>query len=563
MTEKNSKKDSDVNINSKSVRESIQKLANSIRAERNVAGSLLDIYADVAIIERLNNRNNQIIYGRRGSGKTHLLLALAEVIEQNNDSDSSTISVYIDLRKVLPLVTEHDETKLETSVLIFQHIINELISGLSLAIPKIFSIGFTLFKDSRTSIKEEQIRSISKMLNLEFNGKEFNRLGNVEFSEDETRKIAGSLNASKDPSISANAGIETKKSRSKKQIKYISFSEVSELLGNLLSVLNDINVTCLLDEWSELPLNLQPYISELLKRTFIASNYTLKIAAIPYRSKFRDNISDEHKIGLEEGGDVFPITLDNRHVFEVDKNETREFYNELLYKHLISIDKNYKRVEKKKFINMFLANQALSEILIASAGIPRDFMNLFILSYSNRIDKNKRIILRDIRSATTEWYKTDKKEEIEKDNSTRSLFKAIVERIVIEKNRTHFLMPKKYSDNRHIKKLVDLRALHLRQEGISHKHFANKQYDAYSIDYGSYTSIDIQKRSLDTDFPDLKTSESVRDARAFSIEDEFFEKFFLEIGEGIICKSCNRTIDTNHLAYTKQKLCNNCYEKVE
>jgi len=222
----------------------------------------------------------------------------------------------------------------------------------------------------------------------------------------------------------------------------------------------------------------------------------------------------------------------------------------------------YKDVDQRKYINIFFANQALSEILIASAGIPRDFMHLFILSYGLRTNLKQRIILKNIRSATTEWYHSDKKEEIEKDQPIRTLFEAIVDRIVIEKEKTHFLMPQKYSENKHIKKLVDLRALHIRQKGISHKHFPNKIYDAYSIDYGSYTSIDIQKRQLDTDFINLKTIENVRDARSISLEDEFFEKHILNIGEGIKCPKCSRIVDTNHLAYKKQNLCNHCFEKI-
>jgi hypothetical protein len=129
------------------------------------------------------------------------------------------------------------------------------------------------------------------------------------------------------------------------------------------------------------------------------------------------------------------------------------------------------------------------------------------------------------------------------------------------------LLPQKYSENKHIKKLVDLRVLHIRQKGISHKHITNRLYDVYSVDYGSYTSLDITKNSLDTDFvqltQDLKTIEDVRDARALSLEDDFFDKFILKIGEGKKCPHCGKTIDVNHMAYLKQSICNHCFEKVE
>lgn len=63
------------------------------------------------------------------------------------------------------------------------------------------------------------------------------------------------------------------------------------------------------------------------------------------------------------------------------------------------------------FINQFLTNQALREILIASAGIPRDFLNIFIAAYNifYRSPKNRHIGVTDVRKATAQWYEVDKK----------------------------------------------------------------------------------------------------------------------------------------------------------
>lgn len=556
-------------INSDKVQNAINKLSDSIRAERNESESFLEIYADKKVINRLKNHNNQIIYGRRGSGKTHLLLALAEALVEESSS-KKVIPVYIDLRKLLPLITEIDSSKEETSILIFQQIINDILQRLIRNLKFIFDIKEFGTKKLLEHVKEDKLKEISQKLNIEFDGRKIRKLGAVEFNEEEISKIAGSLSLSKNFSLNADGLKQLKKFESDQYIKYVSFSEISRYLNELLIALNDVKIVCLLDEWSELPIRLQPYISELLKRTFIASNYTFKIAAIPYRSNFRDSSDESNKIGLEEGGDIFPLSLDNRYIFETDKSGTRDFYNELLVKHLKDIDETiFDEVDENKFINLFFANQALSEILVASAGIPRDFMHIFILAYNNRTNRNQRIVLKNIRNATSEWYSTDKKEEIEKDKSIKYLFEGIVNEIVIGKKKTHFLLPQKYSDNPHIKKLVDLRVLHIRQKGISHKHITNKLYDVYSIDYGSYTNLDIAKNTLDTDFQqlsqDLKTVEDIRDARSLSLEDDFFNKFILEIGEGIKCQNsnCGKTIDTNHLAYKKRNLCNYCFEVQE
>jgi hypothetical protein len=552
-------------LNSELVRNTINELANSIRAERNESDSFLDIYADKKIIDRLLNHNNQIIYGRRGSGKTHLLLALAESIVQNSKENYKSIPIYIDLRKLLPLITDANKSKEETSVLIFQHIINNILTSLTKSLKYIFNIEEVGKESLIEKLRKEKLIEILEKLNIEFDGRKIKKLGALEFNQEEINKIAGSLKLSKDPNINFDGLKQLKSLYSEQYIKYISFSEISKYLDELLYALNDIKIVCLLDEWSELPIDLQPYISELLKRTFIASNYTLKIAAIPYRSNFRDTKDETHKIGLEEGGDIFPLSLDNRYIFETNKNGTRDFYNELLVKHIKDINpKMFDDINEEKFINIFFANQALAEILVASAGIPRDFMHLFILSYNNRTNLTQRIILKNIRSSTSEWYSTDKKEEVEKDKSIKYLFEGIVNEIVIGKKKTHFLLPQKYSDNPYIKKLVDLRVLHIRQKGISHKHIINRLYDVYSIDYGSYTSLDISKNTLDTDFQqltqDLKTIEDVRDARSLSLEDDFFNKFILAIGEGLKCNKCSETIDTKHLAFIKQNLCNHCFE---
>lgn len=556
-------------INSDKVKNAINKLANNIRTERSSVVNLLDIYADKSILGRLDNHNNQIIYGRRGTGKTHLLFAFQDLIVQKNTTENlKRFPIYIDLRKYLPLFTSSSSINIESSVLIFQAIINNLIETLNNNLKYIFGIEeygtFSSFELSRI----EKLKGILNSLNIEFNGREFKRLGPVEFNKEEIKNITGSLKLNKNPEINIDSKKEQKNLYSETKIQYLSFNEISKLLEDLSYELNDTKIVFLLDEWSEIPMDLQPYLSELIKRVFISSNYTFKIAAIPYRSKFRETIHNDMKIGLEEGGDIFPITLDNRYIYEIDKIGTKNFYNELLINHLKEIDISiFENIDENKFINYFFANQALAEILIASAGIPRDFINLFILSYNNRNNITQRIILKNIRNSTTEWYTSDKKEEIDKDKTTRHLFEELVNQVILVKKKTHFLLPQKYSENKFIKKLVDLRVLHLRQKGISHRHIPNKTYDVYSIDYGSYTSLDINKTTLNTDFSELisnlNTIEDIREARSLSIEDDFFEKFNLETGQGIKCPKCSRTIDINHLAYIKQKICNNCYEKVD
>ncbi len=55
---------------------------------------LLDTFVDVGILPQLDNQNNQILYGRRGTGKTHVLKVLSS---QLREEKKNTV-VYIDAR---------------------------------------------------------------------------------------------------------------------------------------------------------------------------------------------------------------------------------------------------------------------------------------------------------------------------------------------------------------------------------------------------------------------------------------------------------------------------------
>jgi len=68
----------------------------SKRAETVERAKLVETFVDVGpLFTLLRTNNHQIIHGRRGTGKTHALLYLAEAVTKNGD-----ISVYVDMRTV-------------------------------------------------------------------------------------------------------------------------------------------------------------------------------------------------------------------------------------------------------------------------------------------------------------------------------------------------------------------------------------------------------------------------------------------------------------------------------
>jgi DNA replication protein DnaC len=91
-------------IRDERIKSSIEGLDNLIRAEYNSSKNFLDYYAGKDKIGNVNNIKNQVIYGRRGTGKTHLLRALQETLLE----DSSYFPVYIDVRSFKPLLNDEN-----------------------------------------------------------------------------------------------------------------------------------------------------------------------------------------------------------------------------------------------------------------------------------------------------------------------------------------------------------------------------------------------------------------------------------------------------------------------
>jgi hypothetical protein len=552
------------------IQEVIKKLTNNIRAENIDGNSFLSIYADETNITNIDNNNNQIIYGRRGSGKTHLLLALREKIN-TSFSENRRLAIYKDCRQLLPYLGKGIVDPELNATIIFQMIVQEIIDSFCINIRLILEKEDIFGKiDAGDNLKITQLKALLSNINLSLQGKTIAKLGDITFTREEQSTTSGNGKIASAPELSFGKSAATKESSTANSIKYISFGDISTTLREITELVQLERTIFLLDEWSEIPTDTQKHLSEQIKRAFIAEKFTFKIAAIPSRTSLGHKTSEKF-YGLEDGGDIFGYQLDNRYIFETNKVETRNFFNDLLYKHLAAIDSGKittllkdSKSTNEKFINLFLTNKALGELCIASAGIPRDFINLLLHAYDKfLLVKAKHISVRNIRMATSEWYETDKKKQVDDHAIEKKLLEAITQEIIIKKRSTHFMIAEKNSGNKHIQSLIDFRVLHLRKRGYSHKDILGETFNVYSIDYGCYNHLSFTRSKLDTDvLTNLNVHENIREIRRIYLDDKFFEAFSLEVGESFNCPSCKKPIDTNHLAFKKQSLCNHCYEHV-
>ena len=106
-----------------------------------------------------------------------------------------------------------------------------------------------------------------------------------------------------------------------------------------MKVLNGKRLWILLDEWSVIPLELQPYLANLIRRSlFPVQGITIKIGAIEKRSKFQQALEAGDYRGIELGGDASADwDVDNFMVFDNDEARAVAFFQNVIYRHYRSI----------------------------------------------------------------------------------------------------------------------------------------------------------------------------------------------------------------------------------
>ncbi len=246
----------------------------------------------------------------------------------------------------------------------------------------------------------------------------------------------------------------------------------------------------LIDEWAEVPLDLQPFLADLFRRTlFSIRGITVKIAAIEKRTNFKIAVESNY-IGIEAGADISSsLNLDEFMVFDNDPKKSIDFYQQLLYKHVNQLlsEENLGFASKETFTNAaFTQILALEELVRASEGVPRDAINILIHS-AIKADNDK-ISIPYIRTAARNWYITDKEKAVSARPKAKFLLRWIIDEVIGKLNSRAFLLSTETEDDS-IEYLFDNRILHLIKQSISAKDLPGERFNVFAIDYGTYVQL--------------------------------------------------------------------------
>lgn len=464
----------------------------SRRAEAVDRATLVGTFVDTgALLTLLASRDHQVIFGRRGTGKTHALLYLAETAAQRGE-----IAVYVDLRTIgstgglygdnsIPLAERGTRLLADTLAAIHDALLSAVLAGSAFDLSQ---LGPALDALAGAATQVIVTGPVDQETTVELSSLEGHGLAATACVEGAVPKANISLsNKSETGQVGRSRVAVSGQPRHR-----VHFGSVGSALARVSTALGH-RLWILLDEWSVIPIDLQPYLADLIRRALLpAQGISVKIAAIEQRSVFQLIGDHGDYLGIELGADVAAdLTLDDFMVFDTNAERATQFFRELLFKHYKSVEAEAGvtngPASSQEFVQMvFTQRNPFDELVNAAEGVPRDAINVLTLAAQRAASDP--ISVAHVRSAAKTWYQRDKEAAVSANPSARSLLLWVVDEVIAHRRSRAFLLK---SGERHplIDVLFDARVLHVVKHSIAAHDQPGVRYDVYKIDYGCYVDL--------------------------------------------------------------------------
>jgi hypothetical protein len=479
------------------------------RAEREEDPQrLVRTYVDTGILSQLKNTNNQVLYGRRGTGKTHVF----KVLEQHFSQENMTVTVYLDMRMLgsSALANDAERTTSARALGMYQDIMAEIHNFLLDTL-----IG------GANSNTEKAFEELAKLANGVFEARyQGGPLTIDEFSETSAGRygeLTGGVSG-----VTVGLGSDRKEGRASRQtqtfdpLEKVYFPQVHRYLRDFLDSSRLAKLVIFLDEWSSCPGEVQPILAEFLKRTFLAEpRVVLKIAALEYRSIFYISRPGTSGYGLELGGDISTaMDLDSYFVYDQNPQALIGAYEELLFRHVIDrlpshdyLRETYAVKDANQFRQAMFSESSFRELARAAEGVARDLINIFGQAYLNARRRGlDHIQVKEVEDAAETWYQQDKDRNLTPE--LRQTLQAIITDVIGHRKARSFMVGQELASHPRLQSLIDLRVVHLIHRGYADKENPGLRYNIFTLDYGTYVGL---KRTVAAPEMDMQDIEHVED----------------------------------------------------
>lgn len=463
--------------------------AISKRAETNASATLRDTFVDSGVMGSLESWDHQVLFGRRGTGKTHALRYLQEKRRGRGD-----IAIYIDLRTVGSpdslLMSDTSQT-LEATRRILVDLLDAFYTEL---------LAFAV-KDAALASSEKVNKALSAlqetMATVRVDATENVREAGASASVERRASMkAGVSLASVGAEASAEfSGGQTSNERTTTTFSAkptLRFSGVAKAMRDVAAAFSPRRIWIILDEWSSQSPQIQPKLAEFVKRCILpVQGLIVKIGAIEQQSRFRE-VSGETVLGIEIGADVSAnIDLDDFMVFELSQDRARDFFRGLMHRHpvhaMTELGLEPPATEQGMISMAFTDTRAFDELVRAGEGVPRDAIN--IAGQAAMQSVGDKISVPRVRQSARSWYQKDKEGALRSQERPLRLLNWIIDRVIRGKATRGFLVDQRSANAPALRDLFDSRVLHLVKRGYSAQDEPGVRFDVYLIDYGAYVDL--------------------------------------------------------------------------
>lgn len=460
-----------MDLNSSEVKALITLIKDSFRVRKNVRPVYVDVGQNLA---RLGAPQHQIIFGRRGSGKSCLLIEYLRTAPKS---------------KVTPIYVLADEFKRLAYPDILIRLLVEILEALSRRRPWYRRL-FSRRHSTRSAAKE--LRALLDVA-VESDVSEGRELR----SSDEVSATvnAGALGAAKLGSTTGDARSRTARFRERK-IDTLE-RHLRDYKDGIVQVTNEWRSSrgcVLVDDFYLVPREWQADVIDYLHRLLRDTDVYLKVATIRHRTTLLKN--HPQTVGVELAQDVEEINLDR--TLE-DLEETQEF----LIRMLRSMGERVGVTDVSQLFNP----DALQALTLASGGVPRDFLTVFVhaVEAAETEKKSHWITPKHVyKGAGRLSYQTKLKHLREDaDSDAGGLERVLVDLMQFclkEKRKTGFLVSQEETQ-RHarehelIQQLMDFKPIHVLEPDTSAASGRAGRYEAYTLDFSLF--MEPRRRSIE------------------------------------------------------------------
>jgi hypothetical protein len=492
-----------------------------------------DLQSFVPIIDfdTLSTPNTQIIFGRNGTGKTHILKAFYIYCQQNFEQ-KKVLPIYIDC-KDLDLGPVMPSISLDDLILRFyRRFIRNIIEQLkeftdSTITVSILQKAFGGKAAAQKKKLNQEIKILNALLNMEKIEEMVNEyVRKVEVSREGSSRIggeggvSGELSISK-PSLKVSSGLsisteEVEKDKETIELVFrglsvINYEEIRDGLERIIALSGAEAIIILVDEWSSVSLSIQPVLAEMIRKTLaISKRIFLKIVALKFFTRTSAIAESKQRIGFQMGIDIAVLTdLDQLLNITIDGQGVKDFLTHVAYRHVIlklPKMKNYTVKEFEDYLceEIFANPVAYFEVVRASEGNPRDFLSILSACCTSAklgMDGRtmKKIEVDQSVRAASHHFRTNKAPEVKNDPAAYSLFDHIFNSVIENRQKLFLITTKIAEKDSRVQELWHHRFIHLVNSDLvvldekSRPH----SYSVYSMDYGKLLSIKETKKGED------------------------------------------------------------------